>query len=109
MRGRPALRHVSCRGFDPRYSRFRRTRTSGGRGRDARSPLDGATGQNGLSQAAAFLAAAKATGIVVTTKGGVILSIMRQFSIPLKFVGVGEGADDLIPVDPAAYVDTLFE
>jgi fused signal recognition particle receptor len=76
--------------------------------------LDGTTGQNGVSQAAAFLEAAKVTGMVVTkldgtAKGGVILSIMRQFDIPVKFVGVGEGADDLIPFDPAAYVDTLFE
>jgi fused signal recognition particle receptor len=76
--------------------------------------LDGTTGQNGVSQAEAFLAAAKITGIVVTkldgtAKGGVILSIMRQFEIPVKFVGVGEAADDLIPFDPAAYVDTLFE
>jgi len=76
--------------------------------------LDGTTGQNGVSQAEAFLEAAKITGIVVTkldgtAKGGVILSIMRQFEIPVKFVGVGEAADDLIPFDPAAYVDTLFE
>jgi fused signal recognition particle receptor len=76
--------------------------------------LDGTTGQNGVSQAAAFLEAAKVTGMVVTkldgtAKGGVILSIMRQFEIPVKFVGVGEGADDLIPFDPQAYVDTLFE
>jgi len=76
--------------------------------------LDGTTGQNGVSQAAAFLEAAKLTGMVVTkldgtAKGGVILSIMRQFDIPVKFVGVGEGADDLIPFDPQAYVDTLFE
>ncbi len=76
--------------------------------------LDGTTGQNGVSQAAAFLEAAQITGIIVTkldgtAKGGVILSIMRQFSIPVKFVGVGEAADDLIPFDPAAYVDTLFE
>ena len=76
--------------------------------------LDGTTGQNGVSQAAAFLEAAKVTGMVVTkldgtAKGGVILSIMRQFDIPVKFVGVGEGADDLIPFDPAAYVETLFE
>jgi fused signal recognition particle receptor len=76
--------------------------------------LDGTTGQNGVSQAAAFLESAKVTGMVVTkldgtAKGGVILSIMRQFDIPVKFVGVGEGADDLIPFDPAAYVDTLFE
>jgi len=76
--------------------------------------IDGTTGQNGLSQAAAFLEAARVTGMVVTkldgtAKGGVILSIMRQFDIPVKFVGVGEAADDLIPFDPQAYVDTLFE
>jgi fused signal recognition particle receptor len=76
--------------------------------------IDGTTGQNGVSQAAAFLEAAKVTGMVVTkldgtAKGGVILSIMRQFDIPVKFVGVGEAADDLIPFDPSAYVDTLFE
>ena len=76
--------------------------------------LDGTTGQNGVSQAAAFLEAANVSGIVVTkldgtAKGGVILSIMRQFDIPVKFVGVGEAAEDLIPFDPAAYVDTLFE
>jgi fused signal recognition particle receptor len=76
--------------------------------------LDGTTGQNGVSQAAAFLVAAKLTGLVVTkldgtAKGGVILSIMRQFEIPVKFIGVGESADDLIPFDPEAYVETLFE
>ena len=76
--------------------------------------IDGTTGQNGVNQAAAFLEAAKVTGMVVTkldgtAKGGVILSIMRQFDIPVKFIGVGEGADDLIPFDPQAYVDTLFE
>ena len=76
--------------------------------------IDGTTGQNGVNQAAAFLEAAKITGMVVTkldgtAKGGVILSIMRQFDIPVKFIGVGEAADDLIPFDPAAYVDTLFE
>jgi fused signal recognition particle receptor len=76
--------------------------------------IDGTTGQNGVNQAAAFLEAAKVTGMIVTkldgtAKGGVILSIMRQFDIPVKFIGVGEGADDLIPFDPQAYVDTLFE
>ena len=76
--------------------------------------IDGTTGQNGVSQAAAFLEAAKVTGMIVTkldgtAKGGVILSIMRQFDIPVKFIGVGEAADDLIPFDPQAYVDTLFE
>jgi len=76
--------------------------------------IDGTTGQNGVNQAAAFLEAAKVTGMVVTkldgtAKGGVILSIMRQFHIPVKFVGVGEKADDLIPFDPQDYVDGLFE
>jgi fused signal recognition particle receptor len=76
--------------------------------------IDGTTGQNGVNLAAAFLEAAKVTGMVVTkldgtAKGGVILSIMRQFDIPVKFIGVGEGLDDLIPFDPKAYVDTLFE
>lgn len=76
--------------------------------------IDGTTGQNGVSQASAFLEAARITGMIVTkldgtAKGGVILSIMRQFDIPVKFVGVGEAAEDLIPFDPAAYVETLFE
>ncbi len=76
--------------------------------------LDGTTGQNGVNQAEAFLEAAGVTGMVVTkldgtAKGGVILSIMRQFDIPVKFIGVGEASDDLIPFDPQAYVDTLFE
>ena len=75
--------------------------------------IDGTTGQNGVNQAAAFLEAVKVTGMIVTkldgtAKGGVILSIMRQFDIPVKFIGVGESADDLIPFDPNAYVDTLF-
>src|SRR5438045_435141 len=75
--------------------------------------IDGTTGQNGVSQAAAFLDAAQVTGMIVTkldgtAKGGVILSIMRQFEIPVKFIGVGEDPDDLIPFDPTAYVDTLF-
>jgi len=76
--------------------------------------IDGTTGQNGLSQAQAFLEAAKVTGIVVTkldgtAKGGVVLSIMRQLDIPVKFVGVGEGADDLIPFVPEDFIEGLFE
>lgn len=76
--------------------------------------LDGTTGQNGVSQASAFLEAAKVTGIVITkldgtARGGVVLSIMRQFDIPVKFVGVGEKADDLIPFSPDDYVEGLFE
>jgi len=75
--------------------------------------IDGTTGQNGVSQAKAFLESVKVTGMIVTkldgtAKGGVILSIMRQFDIPVKFIGVGESAEDLIPFDPNAYVDLLF-
>lgn len=76
--------------------------------------IDGTTGQNGVSQARAFLEAAEVTGIVVTkldgtAKGGVILSIMKEFEIPVKYVGVGESADDLIPFDPEAFLEALFE
>jgi fused signal recognition particle receptor len=76
--------------------------------------IDGTTGQNGVSQAKAFLESAKVTGLIVTkldgtAKGGVILSIMRQFNIPVKFVGVGEAADDLIPFDPNDFVEGLFD
>jgi len=76
--------------------------------------LDGTTGQNGLSQAQAFLEAANVTGIVVTkldgtAKGGVVLSIMRQLEIPVKFVGVGEAADDLLPFIPEDFIEGLFE
>ena len=76
--------------------------------------IDGTTGQNGVSQAEAFLEAAKISGLIVTkldgtAKGGVILSIMRAFKIPVKFIGVGEAAEDLIPFDPQEYVNTLFE
>src|SRR5438093_612259 len=76
--------------------------------------VNGTTGPKGVSQASPCLAAARITGMIATkldgtAKGGVILSIMRQFDIPVKFVGVGEGVDDLIPFDPNAYVDTLFE
>jgi fused signal recognition particle receptor len=75
--------------------------------------LDGTTGQNGLSQAEAFLEAAKVTGVVVTkldgtAKGGVVLSIMRQLDLPVKFVGVGESADDLLPFEYDAFVEALF-
>lgn len=75
--------------------------------------IDGTTGQNGVSQARAFLEAANVTGLVVTkldgtAKGGVILSIMREFDIPVKFIGVGEAMDDLIPFSPDEYVEGLF-
>src|SRR5258707_1020082 len=76
--------------------------------------IDGTTGQNGVSQAAAFLEAAKVTGMIVTKvdgtdKGAAVLSIMPQLDIPVKAVGVGAIADDLSAFDPASSVETCFE
>jgi fused signal recognition particle receptor len=76
--------------------------------------LDGTTGQNGVSQAAAFLEAANLTGMVVTkldgtAKGGVAVAIAHDLKIPIRYVGVGEGIDDLVPFSAEEYVDGLFE
>jgi fused signal recognition particle receptor len=75
--------------------------------------LDATTGQNALSQAREFLAAADVTGIVLTkldgtARGGVVVAIEREFGIPVKFVGIGEGIEDLIPFDPLAFVNSLL-
>jgi fused signal recognition particle receptor len=76
--------------------------------------LDATTGQNAISQAREFHAAAEVTGIVLTkldgtARGGIVVAIEREMGIPVKFVGVGEGADDLVAFDPAAFVDSLLE
>ncbi len=76
--------------------------------------LDATTGQNALSQAQEFLAAADVTGIVLTkldgtARGGIVVAIQRELGIPVKLVGVGEGVDDLIVFDPDAFVDALVE
>jgi fused signal recognition particle receptor len=75
--------------------------------------VDATTGQNGLSQAREFTKAAKVTGVVLTkldgtAKGGVALGIRRQLGVPIRFVGVGEGTEDLLDFDPEAYVDGLL-
>ncbi|HXX89888.1 MAG TPA: signal recognition particle-docking protein FtsY [Acidimicrobiales bacterium] len=75
--------------------------------------LDATTGQNGLAQARQFLDAVEVTGVVLTkldgtAKGGIVVAIQRELGLPVKLVGVGEGPDDLIPFDPAAFVDALF-
>ncbi len=75
--------------------------------------LDATAGQNGLSQARGFSQAVDCTGIVLakldgTAKGGVVIPIRREFEIPVKFIGIGEGPDDLAPFDPQAFVDALF-
>jgi len=75
--------------------------------------LDATTGQNALSQAREFLAAADVTGIVLTkldgtARGGIVVAIERELGIPVKFVGVGERAKDLLAFEPVAFVDSLL-
>jgi fused signal recognition particle receptor len=75
--------------------------------------LDATVGQNGLVQAREFMAASGASGIVLTkldgtAKGGVAVAIANDLRLPIRFVGVGEGIDDLLPFDAASYVDALF-
>jgi fused signal recognition particle receptor len=76
--------------------------------------LDATTGQNAVIQAREFRDAARITGLVLTkldgtAKGGVVLSIKRELDIPVKFVGVGEGIDDMKPFDPEEFANALFE
>jgi fused signal recognition particle receptor len=75
--------------------------------------LDATTGQNGLAQAKAFHEAVGLTGIVLTkldstAKGGIVFAIEDALKIPVRFVGVGEGVNDLLPFDPEAFVEALF-
>jgi fused signal recognition particle receptor len=76
--------------------------------------LDGSTGQNAFEQAKQFSAATEVTSLAVTkldgsAKGGVVLGISDQFNIPVRFIGVGEGIEDLQPFDAERFVDTFFE
>ena len=75
--------------------------------------LDATTGQNGLIQAKQFLEAAGITGIVLTkldgtAKGGIVVAIARELGLPVKYVGLGEGIEDLRPFDAAEYVEALI-
>lgn len=76
--------------------------------------VDGTNGQNAISQAKLFNAATNLTGIAITkldstAKGGVLVAIVDELEIPIKLVGLGEGADDLRPFVPAEFIDALFE
>ena len=76
--------------------------------------LDGTTGQNAISQARLFDEATKLTGVVVTkldssSKGGVLVAIVDTLEVPIKYIGLGEGVDDLRPFEPPAFIDALFE
>lgn len=76
--------------------------------------LDASTGQNAVNQARAFLEAAGLSGIVLTkldgtARGGVVFAVMHELHIPVKYVGVGEGLDDLQPFSPQDFVNALFD
>ncbi|HMP16443.1 MAG TPA: signal recognition particle-docking protein FtsY, partial [Gemmatales bacterium] len=76
--------------------------------------LDATTGQNAVVQAQEFLKTVKCTGIILTkldgtAKGGSIISIRQKLNLPVKFIGVGEGIDDMESFDAVSYVDGLFE
>jgi fused signal recognition particle receptor len=75
--------------------------------------LDATTGQNGLRQARVFAEVVDITGIVLTkldgtAKGGIVIAVQRELGVPVKLVGLGEGADDLAPFEPEAFVDALI-
>ena len=76
--------------------------------------LDGTTGQNALSQAHEFGDVTRLTGIILTkldgtAKGGIAIAIVNELSIPVKYIGIGEGINDMTPFDPNAYVRALFD
>lgn len=76
--------------------------------------LDATTGQNALSQAQHFQEAVNVTGVVLakldsTARGGMVFAIARELGLPVRFVGTGEGVEDLVPFDPNAFVEGLFE
>ena len=76
--------------------------------------VDATTGQNGIAQAKEFRGAAEITGLILTkldgtAKGGVVLTIKKQLGIPVKFIGVGEGIDDMKTFDADEFAEALFQ
>jgi len=76
--------------------------------------LEATTGQNGLEQARKFTESAEVTGIILTkldgtAKGGVVVAISRELNLPIRYVGVGEKVEDLLPFDPETFVASLFD
>ncbi len=76
--------------------------------------MDATTGQNGLQQARLFTEAAHVTGIVLTkldgtAKGGIVIAIARELGLPVLYVGVGEKMEDILPFDPASFIDSLLD
>ena len=75
--------------------------------------LDGTTGQNALAQAKGFTETVQVTGLVITkldgtAKGGMLFAIQQELGLPIHYVGLGEGIDDLIAFNPEYFVDGLF-
>ncbi len=76
--------------------------------------MDATTGQNGLEQARRFTESSGVTGLVLakldgTAKGGIVVAIARELNLPIRFVGIGEQADDLLPFDAEKFVSSIFE
>ena len=76
--------------------------------------LDASTGQNAIIQAEKFTEATDVTSLALTkldgtAKGGVVIGVSDRFKIPVKFIGVGEGMDDLQTFDPKEFIDSMFE
>jgi fused signal recognition particle receptor len=76
--------------------------------------LDATTGQNGLEQARKFTESSGVTGIALTkldgtAKGGIVVAIARELDLPIRYVGVGEKVDDLLPFDPESFIQSLFQ
>ncbi len=76
--------------------------------------LDATTGQNGLEQARKFTETAGVTGLILTkldgtAKGGIVIAITRELNLPIRYIGVGEQADDLLPFEPGKFISSLFE
>lgn len=76
--------------------------------------LDATTGQNGLEQARKFTESAGVTGLVLTkldgtAKGGIVVAITRELGLPIRYIGVGEQIDDLLPFEPEKFISSLFE
>jgi len=76
--------------------------------------VDATTGQNAIQQARQFHEALGVTGFVLTkldgtAKGGVVVAIARELNLPIRYVGIGEKVDDLLPFDPEKYIQSIFE
>jgi fused signal recognition particle receptor len=106
-------RHTSSNLLDE-LSKIRRVADRGpGQVTETILVLDATTGQNAISQAREFLAAAQVTGLALTkldgtARGGIVAALADEFSLPVKLVGVGESVDDLRPFDPDSFVDALL-